>query len=148
MNMRTGLAALIVVALASCGTTESSKAGWEGGAKFERGTTVAIADLNKSGESMAGKQVQIEGTVKSMCKGKGCWVEVSDGTQTVIAKSPKDAVLFPKDSVGKKVVVQGIVRVNPAEACGEGSSEGSSHGEGHECPKPELLVEIQGAQLP
>lgn len=144
MNVKTGLAALLVVALASCGTTESSKAGWEGGAKFERGTTVAIADLNKSGESMAGKQVQIEGTVKSMCKGKGCWVEVSDGSQAVIAKSVQDAILFPKDCVGKKVLVQGVVRYKPAEECGEGSGSGGDH----ECPKPEILVEIQGAQLP
>lgn len=148
MTARLALAALAALALVSCSTTESSTGPWEGGAKFERGTMTAIADVNRNAEALSGKQVQIEGTVKKMCSGKGCWVEVSDGSQTVLAKSVNDAILFPKGSEGRKVLVQGIVRFKAAESC-EGSDEGSgSGGGGHECPKGDIMVEIQGAQLP
>ena len=111
MKVRIGLAAVVVAALASCSSTE--KATWEGGAKFEKGTPVAIAELNKNAATMSGKQVQIEGTVSKVCQGSGCWVEVSDGTVSVIAKSLDEKVLFPKDCVGKKVLVQGIYRAAP-----------------------------------
>lgn len=141
------LAVLIASAvLVSCSGTEetSSQSSWEGGAKFERGTVVSLAELT---EAMKDKTVQIEGTVQKLCPGKGCWVEVSDGKSSAIAKSLNDAVLFPKDAVGKKVLVQGIVRFKPAAGCGGEGSEGSHKEAGHECPKPDILVEIQGAKL-
>jgi hypothetical protein len=145
MKFRAIASGIVVAVLASCSGTEetSAKADWEGGAKFEKGTVVSLAELT---EAMKDKTVQIEGTVQKLCPGKGCWVEVSDGKSSAIAKSLNDSVLFPKDAVGKKVLVQGIVRFKPAAACGEGS-EGGHSGEGHECPKPDILVEIQGAKL-
>lgn len=141
------IAVLIASAvLVSCSGTEetSGKSDWEGGAKFDKGTIVALADLT---EAMKDKTVQIEGTVQKLCPGKGCWVEVSDGKSSAIAKSLNDSVLFPKDAVGKKVLVQGIVRVKAGGGCGGEGSEGSHKEEGHECPKPDILVEIQGAKL-
>lgn len=144
MNLKASAVALLALALCACNTNEKATpvSSWEGGAKFERGTVTAVADI---GEPMKDKQVQIEGTVHGVCQGRGCWVEVDDGKGRMIAKSLDESVLFPKDCVGKKVLVMGIVRYKPAAACGEGS-EGSDSG-GHECPKPEILVEIKGAKL-
>lgn len=149
-----GLVAIVVLASCSSTSSTSTAPSWEGGAKFEAGTRVALGEL---GEGMKDRQVQIEGTVTKRCMGKGCWVEVSDGKVSAIAKSLDDSVLFPKDAVGQRVLVQGIVRVKPASECGKGGGEGSHkegegsscghEGPGHECPKPEILVEILGAKL-
>ncbi|MEK7468667.1 MAG: DUF4920 domain-containing protein [Planctomycetota bacterium] len=142
MRLKTATACLAALVLAACSTTEEtpSAAAWEGGAKFDRGTVTPVADLN---EALKGKQVQIEGTVRGVCQGRGCWVEVDDGKGKTIAKSLNDSVLFPKDCVGQRVLVQGVVRVMGAAKGGEGSGSG----EGHACPQPEILVEIVGAKL-
>jgi hypothetical protein len=151
MIARLAVAGIAVLALVSCSTTESAQKPWEGGAKFERSAPVTLAELEKNGASMAGKQIQIEGTVSQVCAHRGCWVEVSDGSTKVIARSTGDKVLFPRDCTGRKVLVQGVVRVEQAGAKGEGSGEGSegSGGGGNDgCPQPKMYVEIQGAQLP
>jgi hypothetical protein len=139
MRLKMTAALLAAFVLAACSTTEEATptASWEGGAKFDKGTLTSVTDLS---ESLKDKQVQIEGTVRAVCKGRGCWVEVDDGKGKTIAKSLNDSILFPKDCVGKRVLVQGVVRVMGAAKAGEGSSSGDG------CPQPEILVEIQGAK--
>ncbi|KAF0242367.1 MAG: hypothetical protein FD180_3948 [Planctomycetota bacterium] len=140
MRLKAAAAGLAAIVLAACSATEetASTAAWEGGAKFDKATLTSVADLS---EALKDKQVQIEGTVRGVCKGRGCWVEVDDGKGKTIAKSLNDSILFPKDCVGKRVLVQGVVRVMGAAREGEGSGSGDG------CPQPEILVEIQGAKL-
>ena len=99
--------------------------------------------LAKESVSYRNRQVVIEGVVKSVCQGRGCWVEVSDGDKTVLAKSLDHSVTFPRDCTGQIVRVLGTVRINPADRCGEDHAAKSDH----RCPKPSMLVEISGAKL-
>lgn len=105
---------------------------------------VKIAQLAKQPERYVGKTVRLEGTVKAVCQGMGCWVEVADGRgASFLAKSLDESVLLPKDCAGRKVVVQGVVTRLEAKA-----HEHEHAGDAHECPRPTFLVSTQGVVLP
>lgn len=51
---------------------------------------------------------KVEGTVESVCKMKGCWMNVKTGDGQVMRVSFKDYGFFvPKDIVGKTIVMEG-----------------------------------------
>lgn len=51
---------------------------------------------------------KVEGTVESVCKMKGCWMNVKTGDGQTMRVTFKDYGFFvPKDIVGKTVVVEG-----------------------------------------
>ena len=121
------------------------------GAGITARKSVKIADLSKRPDRYVGQTVRIEGTVKAVCQGRGCWVEVQDAKgASFMAKSLDHSVLLPKDCAGRKIVVQGVVTRQAAEghehepAAGE-ATEGMAAG--HTCPAPEYLVATTGAQL-
>jgi hypothetical protein len=102
---------------------------------------VKIAQLAKQPARFVGKTIRLEGQVKRVCQGAGCWVEVQDAQGAFfLARSLDESVLRPKDCAGKKVVVQGVVTRLEAKA------HDHEHGDqGHECPQPTFLVSTQGA---
>ena len=128
---------------------------------------VELAELVKAPGRFAGEKIRIEGTVKAVCQGKGCWVEVEaeDGA-SFIARSLDEKVLLPTDCKGRKIVVQGVVKALPKpkqekpkaaekepEAEEEPQAEEKAHAEdeaypeGHACPRPEWVLAIQGVEL-
>lgn len=130
----------LLIAIAVAGCARPVKPSWEAGAAFERATPLSPRLVTAE---MRDRRVQLEGTVGDVCQGSGCWVEVVDGDRAVIAKSLDHGVLFPTDCGGRRVLIDGIVRVDPESACGD-HDEGDP---GHRCPDPDLLVEITGAKL-
>jgi hypothetical protein len=103
---------------------------------------VPIAKLAKSPERFAGKTVRLEGRVKAVCQGRGCWVEVeAPGGASFVARSLDESVLLPKDCVGRPIAVQGAVEALPAAVAAEQPAEG------HACPKPTYVVATQGVVL-
>lgn len=94
-----------------------------------------------------GQTVRLEGTVSSVCKGSGCWVEVKaqDGS-TMLAKSMDHSILVPMDCEGRHIVVQGVVTEMPAPAA-ENTPEPAQGEAPHECPQPTYLVATSGVQL-
>lgn len=124
--------------LAACAAP--AKPVWEAGAAFERGAPVSPAAVTAE---LRDRRVQLEGTVGDVCQGSGCWVEVVGDGRAVIAKSLDHEVLFPADAGGKRVLIDGVVRVDPEPSCGD-HDEGDP---GHRCPDPDVLVEITGAKL-
>jgi hypothetical protein len=117
------------------------------GAPITMKKPVPIAKLAKSPEKFVGKTILIEGTVKEVCQGKGCWVEVEDAKGvSFMAKSLDDSILLPKTCAGRKVVVQGVVtRLMP-----KGHDHAAGHDEehaGHACPTPSFVLSTQGAKL-
>ncbi|MBI3098736.1 MAG: DUF4920 domain-containing protein [Planctomycetes bacterium] len=135
--------ALTVMAGCAPKPKEPGPSSWKGGKEFAPAKCVPIADLNRDAVKQVDKTVQITGTVTKVCQGSGCWVEVSDGKVALIAKSLGHNVLFPKDCVGKKVMIEGVVRLHPADECDMDAETKKDH----ECPKPEMLVEVLGARL-
>lgn len=55
------------------------------------------------------KDILVEGTVKSVCQTKGCWMEITDGKETMRVKFEGYSFFVPYDSKGKKVKIQGKV---------------------------------------
>ena len=111
------------------------------GAPVTAKKAVDIAKLSKDPARFAGRRVRLEGTVKEVCQGKGCWVEVEAGGASFLARSLDESVLLPKDCKGRRVVVQGIVKALPQTIKEEPKEEG------HACPKPEWVVATQGIEL-
>lgn len=104
---------------------------------------VVIAQLAQAPEKFAGRTVRLEGTVKEVCQGRGCWVEVMDDHgASFIARSLDETVLLPKDCKGQHVVVEGKVRTMPRHT--EAAEPGV---EAHACPKPEYIVSTRGIEL-
>jgi hypothetical protein len=73
----------------------------------------ALADVLKSPDRFAGQRVTVEGAVRAACTRKGCWMELSEGTEP---SSPGCRVTFkdygffvPTDSAGSHARVDALV---------------------------------------
>jgi hypothetical protein len=112
------------------------------GAEITEKKPVKLAKLVKSPSKYKGKTVRLEGTVKDVCQGQGCWIEIeSEDGKTFLAKSLDESVLVPKNSKGQNVVVQGVVTQMPPKPH-------EHHGEeGHSCPAPTWVVSMLGVEL-
>ena len=124
--------------------TTSAEAQTDGsyGAAITEKKPVKLAKLAKSPSKYKGKTVRLEGRVKDVCQGQGCWIEIeSKDGKTFLAKSLDESVLVPKNSKGQNVVVQGVVTQMPPKPH-------EHHGEeGHSCPAPTWVVSMLGVEL-
>jgi hypothetical protein len=103
---------------------------------------VNIEKLAKNPEKFAGRTVRLEGVVKDVCQGRGCWVEVATPKgASFMARSLDESVLLPKDCHGRKIVVQGLVTTLSKSAAEEAKPED------HACPRPSYIVATQGVEL-
>jgi len=100
-----------------------------------------VSKLAKNPARFAARTVKIEGVVKDVCQGMGCWIEVEADGASFLARSLDESVLVPKDCKGRKVVVQGVVKTLPKAAKEEAAPEG------HACPKPEWVLATEGVEL-
>ena len=58
-----------------------------------------------------GDTVRLEGKAEAVCRNKGCWVTLRDGEARVHVTFEGYSFFIPKDSAGKKVVLEGKVKV-------------------------------------
>ena len=58
-----------------------------------------------------GKMVALEGTIKTACQEKGCWITFDQGGQNVHVSFEGYSFFVPKDSAGQKVKLEGRVLV-------------------------------------
>ena len=117
------------------------------GARIATKKATDIARLARDPKPYVGRTVRIEGTVKNVCQGAGCWVEVASSKGlTFMAKSLDESVLLPKDCAGRRIMVQGIVTMLPAKEA-EAHQHAEPVAEGHVCPAPTYLISTQGAEL-
>ncbi len=79
-----------------------------------------------------GDTVRLEGKAETVCKNKGCWVTLRDGDASVHVTFEGYSFFIPKDSAGKKVALEGKVKVkapDPAEVAhlkGEGAGKAAA----------------------
>jgi hypothetical protein len=136
------LCALLVAGATLAGPTPEARAeARHFGAPVTVKKAVNLAKLAKNPARFAGRTVRLEGTVKEVCQGVGCWVEVQSGGASFLARSLDESVLLPKDCQGRKVVVQGVVKALPRTAKEEPVEIG------HACPRPEWVVATEGVIL-
>ena len=136
------LCAVLVAGVAFAGSPKGDTAGVQKfGAPIKVKKAADLARLSQDPARFAGRQLRIEGTVKDVCQGMGCWVEVENGGASFLARSLDESVLLPKDCKGRRVVVQGVVQALPRKVKEEAKAED------HACPKPEWVLSTQGVEL-
>ena len=90
------------------------------GAALSSGKALPIASVLSGGAAYQGKTLIVEGEVRRACTRKGCWMELSESTET---NTPGCRVTFkdygffvPIDSAGASARVQGKVEVDTLSA--------------------------------
>jgi len=70
----------------------------------------AIAELSAKPADYVGKTVQVKGQVSEVCEKAGCWMQIVDpATKAAVKIKVKDGeIVFPKTSVGKVAVAEGV----------------------------------------
>ena len=101
---------LLIVGLiisASVGVFAQTGASYHGKQISEKGAVPATQLATKMGQKDK-MPAKVEGTVESVCKVKGCWMNVKTGDGQVMRVSFKDYGFFvPKDIVGRTIVMEG-----------------------------------------
>lgn len=134
---RAGAVLLLAAACAVGAAAETTTFG-----KPLRGLPVTpLADVLSRPE--AGKAVRLEGTIDRVCRNKGCWLELKQGTQSVHVTFEGYSFFVPKDSAGRAVVLEGKVVVKPA-ADGEAAHKKA---EGAERADARVSIEATGVEI-
>ncbi len=72
---------------------------------------VPLAEIAAHPDRYRDQTVRTHGAVVRVCQRMGCWMEMSaDGAPTVRVPMGGHAFFLPRDSVGRRVEVQGLVR--------------------------------------
>ena len=102
------LSTLLLCELALAGATKH-------GAALPAGETVALSKVLSNPDAFAGKDLLVEGTVKSVCTKKGCWMEIAASKEAKAASCRvtfKDYGFFvPLDSQGSIAKMAGKITV-------------------------------------
>ncbi|MFM7216915.1 MAG: DUF4920 domain-containing protein [Bacteroidota bacterium] len=69
-----------------------------------------LPGMVKEGDTL---KIKVEGTVKSVCQKKGCWMKMDMGNDQTMMVHFKDYGFFvPKDCSGKRLVMEGIAFID------------------------------------
>ena len=78
-----------------------------------------LAAIAAEPAKFANQEVRTAGTVKAVCKKAGCWMEIGDETSQAHIKMGGHSFTVPRDSSGRKAIVQGMVKEGaPQNECG------------------------------
>ena len=82
------------------------------GDDFNYDSIQSISSLLNNANQFLDKQIITEGNIVDVCPMKGCWIEIkdSDSDQIIRVKVQDDIIIFPQDSKGKKVIVNGVFK--------------------------------------
>lgn len=70
---------------------------------------VPLSDALSKPDDYKGREILLEGVVKSVCKKKGCWLVLDDGERDLRLTFKDYGFFVPKDVAGKKVRAQGLL---------------------------------------
>ena len=131
---------LAVMCLAAPAATEADVARFGKPLKGLKATPVSkVLTSAKDGD-----MVRLEGKAEKVCKAKGCWVTLRDGDASVHVSFEEYAFFVPKDSTGKKVVLEGKVKVEAPDP--SHAAHLKSEGAGAEVAN-KVTVEAYGVEL-
>ena len=124
------------------------------GAPISNGASAELADVLKSPERYAGKNLVVNGHVRRACTKMGCWMEIAAGTDPA---TPSCRVFFhghgffvPKDSAGSDARVEGrieVVSVSPAHAAHLEEEGARIPGKGEDGSAREVRLLASGVEL-
>lgn len=114
MLKNTLLLLLISIAFVACNNTPEPTAVTEEGEffgeKISMDNTVAFDQFLAKMETVDSMNVKVVGVVESVCKKKGCWVNVKSETsdKSMFVKFKDYGFFLPMDIEGEKVVLDGV----------------------------------------
>ena len=89
------------------------------GGEISSENAIAYSDLLAELEASDSVATKVNGTINSVCKMKGCWMQVSaaDQTSPAFVKFKDYAFFVPKDAEGREVIMEGIAykEITPVE---------------------------------
>ena len=109
MKGRTLFLVFVALVIAAAPALAFQKEGKHFGAPFTDAKKVALKDVMASAEKFAITPIKVEGEIKDVCQNKGCWLVLTDGKNAMRITFKDYGFFVPKDSAGKKVVLEGIV---------------------------------------
>jgi hypothetical protein len=124
------------------------------GAPISNGANAELADVLRTPERFAGKNLVVSGHVRRACTRMGCWMEIAAGTDPA---TPSCRVFFhghgffvPKDSAGSDARVEGrleVVTVSPAHAAHLEEEGARIPGKGEDGSAREVRLLASGVEL-
>lgn len=77
----------------------------------------------------------------------GCWISLTaDGVdKSLIVTTPDESYIFPEESMGKVVQVQGTLRIKNEEEIA--AHEANSAGADHACPNPIYYLHVEAMKI-
>ncbi len=137
MTARVTRHSLALTLALGCFTVSSSMAD-QAGKTYGAGVTltraVPITTLLQKPKDHAGRAVRVDGVVSQVCQAMGCWIEIADPAlgRGIRFKARDGVIVFPTDSVGRKVSAQGTfeeILASPVrESHGEHAKSAESSG--------------------
>lgn len=91
-----------------------------------------------------GSAVRLEGKAETVCKNKGCWLTLRDGDARVHVTFEGYSFFVPRDSAGKKVALEGRVKVKAVDPAGVAHLKGEGAGAS---ASSRVSVEAYGVEL-
>lgn len=136
----TAMAALLVAAPLAVQAADAKVGTFGKPLKGLKATPVAqvLADADD------GETVRIEGKAETVCKNKGCWVTVRDGSSSVHVTFEGYSFFVPKDSAGKKIALEGKVKVKAPDPSDVAHLKGEGAGE---AAAARVSIEAYGVEL-
>ena len=110
------------------------------GAEFTLSDSIKVVDFLPQAASYADKEVLVEGTVVDVCLKAGCWMVVSDGTNTVRVTMKEHGFAVAKDGAGSWARIQGVVKQAAPDAA-------TTEHLLSESERPELAPETKGQDI-
>jgi hypothetical protein len=77
-----------------------------------KGEAITLATLAAQSKELVGKKVRVTGEIKAVCKKKGCWMILADGTQQVRIQFRDYGFFVPLDCEGRTAVLEGTFDVS------------------------------------
>ncbi len=84
----------------------------QGSGKFGKDVSekeIGLSQVMLNPATNSGKTIAIRAKVNAVCKKKGCWMELQDGTSALRVTFENYGFFVPKDCEGKTVIAQGIM---------------------------------------
>ncbi len=110
------------------------------GSEFTLTDSVKAADFIPHAASYADKEILVEGTVVDVCQKAGCWMVISDGTNTVRVTMKDHGFSVAKDGTGSWARIQGVVKQAAPDAA-------TTEHLLSESKRPELAPETKGQDV-
>ena len=115
-SIRVAAAFSLMTLAVGCQSNESTEGFKVYGGKSEVASAMSLSDVVAQADTLKDKRVCVKGEISAVCKLRGCWMEVTDGTHTARVRFTKseacsDGYYVPRNADGHKAYLNGTVEV-------------------------------------